>query len=523
MATTLNFKLGIDIPQWRPISPLTAATGAGMSLAWDHRSDATRVPYIYFLRSATALEVYSPIADDWIVLASPALTGTFGAGATAIFHPSQGPRGVIAAGSTTTTVPLTTALPAAVGLNQLANKGDGVGFRIRIIGNSAGSSGKIEERWIIGNTAGTTPTLTLDTPLSFTPASGDAYEILSGRVFMLSAGVLAAGMWKYYDVATNSYSGNLATTNLPATVSTDTNGLVLSELHVSYDRTPGTGFVSGGATYNGATMNAIQATAAAAGTITGSGMPADLRTNEYRNFQVRIVEDTTTPTSVGQRRVIASHTSGATGVFTLGSNWTVTPSSSAKFVIENNDDLILLRSSISVSVYSYSISGNAWSTVTFTASGNTSGQGVVFEQAFGIARDPTHNRLHGHLFCIRGGAFPTIDLFDITASAAGTWSLDIAYGNKSQTFTTGTSAAYDPTTCGGKFLHVNVNGTQRFTRFNMLTGLMEPGTYLRFPEGSAVAGQKCAMALFIDGATKLGTLIHVTHAQTAAFNCMIQG
>ena len=134
------------------------------------------------------------------------MTGTFGAGAGAVMMPAQGPRGVLAAGATTTSVVLSTALPAAVAPNQLANKGNSNGFKIRIIGNSAGGSGKIEERYIIGNTGGTTPTLYLDSPLSFTPAAGDAYEIRSGRLYMLSAGTLAAGCWKYYDIATNSFS-----------------------------------------------------------------------------------------------------------------------------------------------------------------------------------------------------------------------------------------------------------------------------------------------------------------------------
>ena len=30
--------------------------------------------------------------------------------------------------------------------------------------------------------------------------------------------------------------------------------------------------------------------------------------NEYRNFQIRVVQDTVNPTSVNQRRIIASHT-----------------------------------------------------------------------------------------------------------------------------------------------------------------------------------------------------------------------
>lgn len=521
MATTLGFKNVIDIPQWRPLSPLLGATYYGTSLAWDHRNDDSRVPLIYYLRAQNSLDVYNPITDDWVPLISPGLVSTVSSGSTCMMHPSQGPRGTIAAGATTTSIPLSTALAAAVGLNQLANKGDSKGFKIRIIGNAAGSSGKIDERFIIANTAGTTPTLMLDTPLSFTPIAGDGYEILSGRVFLLSYSTAIAGSWKYYDIATNSMSGNLAFANLPANVGTDSNGLALSECHVPWDRVPGSGFVSGGASYSGGVINAIQATATSSTTITGSGMPVDLIANEYRNFQIRIVEDTVTPTSVGQRRVIASHTAGVTGTFTIAS-WTVTPSASAKFVIENNDDLILLRSSATAAVYSYSVSTNAWSTATFSAAASAHGSGVIFEQAFGISRDPSHNRLHGHIFCLRGGNSASIDVLDITASTTGAWTNDIAYAHKSQTFGQGTSGAYDPATLGGRYLHINVNGTHRFVRFDMLTMAMMPGTYLRFPQGSSIPGQKLAMSLFIDGNTKLGFLTHATHSQTQMFSMAIQ-
>ena len=66
--------------------------------------------------------------------------------------------------------------------------------------------------------------------------------------------------------------------------------------------------------------------------------------NEYRNFQIRIVEDTVNPTAVGQRRNITSHTAGASPVYTVPA-WTVTPSANANFVIENNGDRILLWAS----------------------------------------------------------------------------------------------------------------------------------------------------------------------------------
>jgi len=134
------------------------------------------------------------------------------------------------------------------------------------------------------------------------------------------------------------------------------------------------------------------------------------------------------------------------------------------------------------------------------------GAGVVFDQCYGIVRDPTHNRRHSHIFCLRGGNTNSIDMLDIASGANGTWTNDITYGNKGQLFTTGTSGAYDPVTMGGKYLHINVNGTQRMARFNMLAQMMEPATFVRYPSGLATTGQKLAVNYMIDGASKLALL-----------------
>jgi len=495
MPTTLNFKDIIDLPLWRPNAPLLAATAAGGTWAYDMRNSNRNSPFNYFLQSATGLYAYSPQNDEWLSIGSPALTGSFGAGASATLHPTQGPRGTIAAGATTTSFTLTTALPAAVALNQLANRGDGAGFRIRIIGSAAGSSGKIEERIVIANTAGTTPTITVDTPFSFTPANGDGYEILSGRVYMLSAGTLAAGMWKWYDIATNSFSGNLATTNLPATVGVDSGLVALSESHIPNDRIEWTGML-GTVTASAATGTTI---------VAASGIANSLFADEYRNFQVRVVEDTTTPTAVGQRRRISTHTSGTTPTFTVAA-WAVTPSATAKFVVENDDDKILLFTN-QTSIYTYNITANTWDTATFAAAAAAGAAGIVVDQSFGLTRDTTGNSRHSFIYRVRGGSVNTVDVFDIAGAATGTWSADIAYGNKGlTTFTTGTSGAYDPVTNGGRYIYLNNNGTQRFSRFDVRNRVLEPWAYMRVPQSTAVVGGKLAMSYFFDGATKLAFL-----------------
>ncbi len=488
MATTFAFKDIIDKPLWRPLAPSLATTAAGSSMACDLRPNERNAPFNYLLLNATSLYAYNPYNDGWMQLASPALTGTFGAGATCVLHPTQGPRGTIAAGSTTTSITLSTALPAAVGTNQLANCGNGEGFWIRLIDNAAGGTGQTVARRIIANTSGTTPVITVESAWGFTPTTGSAYEIRSGRLFMLSAGTLAAGMWKYYDVATQSFSGNLATTNLPATVGTDSSAVALSEAHIPYNATVATGF-----------LGDITATASSGTTITASGLPAALATNEYRNFQVRIVTDATTPTAAGQRRRISSHTSGATAVFTVAA-WAVTPSATATFVVENDDDKILLFSN-TTSVYTYNITANTWDTSTFSAAANAGAAGVKAEQSFAIVPDAGRNARHSLIYRIRGGAVSSIDVLDIAGGATGSWSAAITYGNAFTTFTTGTSSVYDSASSvgQGRWWYINVNAGTQFMRFDLLNRVLEPWAVLRYTQGAALVGNKMTANFTFDG------------------------
>jgi hypothetical protein len=241
MTTTLNFKPTINLPAWRANAQHLGAHVAGACLAWDMRNNGDANPYIWSMRGAALLERYDVQTDEWMLMPSPAIAVGFAAGSWMVLHPSQGPRGTLAAGNSTTKVVLSTALPAAVGINQLANSGAGTGYVIRIIGNAAGSSGKTEERHIIANTSGTTPTIYLDSALSFTPATGDRYEILSGKLVICGSGVLGAGICKTYDIATMAVA-SVTQTNLPATIATDSCAVAMSELYVPVDKAPGQGY-----------------------------------------------------------------------------------------------------------------------------------------------------------------------------------------------------------------------------------------------------------------------------------------
>ena len=529
MANT--FKKVIDRMMWAQVAPSPNAHAAGSCMAVDMRNNTTRNPFVYNLVSATVLNRYNIVTKSWNFVQSPALAGTFGAGAASAFAPSRALVGTIAAGATTTSVVLSTALPTAVGLNMLANRGGSgdLGFRIRIVDTTAG---KTEQRWITGNTAGTTPTIQVDTAFSFTPATGATYEILSGRVYMLGAGTTAANIWRSFEVATNTLSTGLSTTNLPATIGTDSSINVLDELYVPYTNKPGEGLVLGAYTYDsGTSLKALAATASGASTLTGQATLGDavVAANEYRNFQIRIVEDTTTPASVGQRRIIASHTAGPSPVYTLGTAWTTQPSASAKYVIEN-PNLILVRSSATTTVYTYNYSGatinngtnnianDAWSTTYFGAAPAANASGGMWMPSFGIVPDAARNARHSFQYFWRGGA-ATLDVLDIAATITGTWTGAIVYDG-STTLTVGTTGCYAPFGGEGRFFYMNVytaSAISQIWRFDVKNRVLSPYTPTDFLQsGTATLGQRMAAYAAIDGTDTYDVVLLQAHLSTVS-------
>lgn len=536
-----NFKKVIDRQMWVQVTPSPNAHAAGGSLANDMRNDYSRNPFIYQLVSATVLNRFNGVTKGWQSLSSPALGGTFGAGAGMVFAPSFSLVGVVGSGSTTTVVKTNTAI-TSVGVNMLANRGGSgeYGFRVRIIGNTAGSSGKVEERWIVGNTSGTKPTLTLDTALSFTPAAGDRYEILGGKVYMLSAGALAATIFRSYEVATNTLA-SLSNTNLPATISTDFSGIALDELYVPYDRKPGEGFLVGEGTYDvgGTSKSCLTATDSAAGTLTGqaSGGDASVLENEYRNFQIRIVEDTAIPTAVGQRRIIASHTAGASPIYTLGSNWAVTPSPTAKYVIEYPNQLLVWSSATAVTyTYNYtdsimnngttSINAGAWSTTYYGNRGGNMGAGCTTFASFGIEPDSEKNARHSFIFSFRGGNTTTLDMLDIAGGTNGAWSNAIVYDGATKSITTGSCGKYAPCDNEGKFGYLNIyttSATNQIYRFDVKNRVLQSFTPTDWIQsGTAAVGDRVAAYVAIDGNDKYTVVFLLSHLSTISQEIIVQ-
>lgn len=518
---SINFKDILDKPEWRPLAVSPNANAVGQSICGDLRNNEDRHPVLYQLASATVLNQYNAKNDGWSLVGSPALAGTFGAGATSVFVPSQGMRGSLtSSGSTTSKIVTTTVQSVTIPANRLANRGGGRGYKIRVIDNGAGGSGKTEERIIVANTESTTPTIYLDTPLSFTPVTGSTFEILSGRVYMLSAGTVAAGVWKYFDIALNVFSGNIATTNLPATIATDSSIVSLDELYTPTDKNPGEGY-----------FGIMTGSASGASSLTGTLFPANLVADQFRNFQLRIVEDTANPTAVGQRRVISTHTSGASPVFTTSTAWTVTPSATAKFVVENANEILLwVGGQTATYTYNHQAIGSAtadtWSNTRYGARGGALGAGGMAVHGFGLpvinAEDPDFVYRHSRIFTFRGGATTTLDILDIAGATAGVWANASPYGSIGTTFTTGSCIAYDSVGNKGETAIINLNGTQNFLRFNLFNKDMNEWAQIRYPQGTAVVGARLETLHITDGSDKVGMLHALRSSGAEFFDCLIQ-
>lgn len=528
MANT--FKKVIDRMMWAQVPPAPNAHAAGSSMAWDMRNDATRNPFIYNLVSTAILNRYNIVTKAWQLAVNPAVSAV-AASSTSCFVPSFGAVGTIAAGATTTKVTLSTALPTAPGVNMLANRGGSgeLGYKLRIIDTVAG---KTEERWIVANTASTTPVIDVDAAFTFTPATGARYEILGGRVMMLSSGAIASTSWRSFEVSTNSLF-NLTNTNLP-TIATDSALLVMDELYVPYDHKPGEGMVKGATVYDaspaGQGLVALLATASGASTITGqaSGGDAVVVANEYRNFQIRIVADPTTPGSVGQRRIIASHTAGPSAVYTLGTAWTTQPSSSARFVIEQPNQIVL-RTAGNTTTYTYnytdatqnngtnSIAAGAWSTTYFAVGPAVNAIGCMWMPSFGIQPDVSRNARHSFNYFWRGNA-TTIDLLDIAGGTTGAWTGAITYDGGSLAPAAGSTSCYSPYGQEGRFTYVNIyvaSAINQIFRFDTKNRVLSPYTPTGFIQsGTGAAGSRMAAYCAIDGTDKYDVVLLQSHLST---------
>ncbi len=466
MATTVNLRKLLHRKAWESCTSAPAATAAGSFVVSD-KYDLKNGSRAFYVANASSIWLYEGNEDAWCQLPSSGATGTFAAGACGEYRALGAMGGYFTQTATAgTTSTITTNRTIVRGL---------AGCRVRVVaGTGIGYEGTV-----VSNTLGTNAVVTVS------PANGAAfdnttqYQIYSGSLWFFNAGTTAVG-FSVYDVATNAWTAR-SVTGLPTAWGTDAQ--LVSTMGSAKSFATGT------------------ATAGAASTLTNSTKAWG--TNMWANYQVRI----TAGTGKGQIRVIASNTATA---LTVSAAWTVTPDATSVYSIEGSDDAFYLLGNNAVTMYKYTVSTNAWATLSPTAA--RAGAYAAGGTADWVDNAPnwdnetlvphystTLYKQNGrYIYCFRGGASSTLDVYDI---AANTWISGISYGNQQETFTTG-SGSIDLD--GNIFLSKEATG--RLFNFEVDKNRLIPiatNTNQAALGGTAVVGDKMFLLPYNDGGTEI--------------------
>jgi hypothetical protein len=477
MTTTNGNRKILDLKRWEFCTPAPVATAAGSLIASSRHHNQRQL----YWQNGTTLYLYNPYEDGWVQLANPSFGGTFGAGSVATCAAwstgaTTGALSLTATAGTTTTI--TT--------NQTLAR-DLKGYCVQFLGGT--NAGKVKE--IESNTIGTNAVIT------FTSAEGVAfdntstYRLLTPKWFLLIAGTAAATTFKSYDFATNAYQ-SLAQN--PANGSND-GKLVATPSFMDED------FV-----------------AMASGTATG-GTGTTLQNNtknwtasQWVNAQVIIASGT----GAGQIRTITANDATSITVATWGTN----PSTDSVYYITGNDDYIYWLGNNAVTLYRYVISTNTWSTLTPspTARAAALGAGGSAHWIYGSTDSRWTNEssiINGRrIYSFRGAGQVQLDYYDI---ALNTWTNDITYSPKTDTFATGTKYNYD----GGNYIYITKEATGRWFRYDLPNSAMDGLTSLLYTQGAAAVGDTCFDIDYEDGATKIKYIYLLGNTMTQMFRMMV--
>jgi len=470
MATTINLKKILDRKTWEICAPTPNNTASGTCII---RSNHIKQQYLY-VASSTVHHIYQPEEDSWIQIPSGALGGTFGSG-TCGAASSIGPTGTATAGTSAT---ITTNLTIQRNLS---------GFKIHLTGGPGGG----DVRTIISNTVGTNSVITVGAPFSSNPTTGTTYRLITPRFFVWNAGTMSATSFRYYDYATNAWT-SLSVTGAPASFGTD-GKLISTPSFIGNDFTT---FATGTATAGGAT------------TLTNSAK--NWTTNQWTNYQLRIVSGT----GAGQIRTITSNTSTQLTVAT----WTTNPSTDSVYAIEGNDDFLYLMGNNAVTLFRYSITNNTWSTLSPTAArtvapGTGASADWVYEDTDSSFTTEDAIINGRRIYSFRGGATATLDYYDI---ALNTWVSTLTYAPATETFTTGSRFVYIK-----DFIYIQKDATNRWFRYDITNQNMEPWSTFFYPQGTATIGDTSFYTYYTDGGTTLYFIHQILSNTNVNLRCLI--
>lgn len=469
MPTSNNLRKILHLKRVEPLAQVPTTNTAGALTIAPHYSDPNQ--WVLYSGSANQTFFYQPAEDAWVQGPNASLAGTYNAGACGCWNPN-GPTGTASAGSANT---ITTVLSAVASL---------AGCAIRIIsGTGAG-----QERTILTNTIGANSVVTVTQAWTTNPDATSVYLIRSGRYYVLSAGTVAAGFFKYYDVATNTWT-SLSVSGLPATWGTD--GAMTA---------PCCTIIASG-----------QATAGGASTLTNSNK--NWTVNQWTRYQVRIISGT----GAGQTRVVASNTAT---IITVSVAWTVNPDASSNYVIEPNEDDIYLVGNAAVTMYRFSISANTWTTIA-PAVARASGTPAAGVSLHCITEDTDtlwtaeNSIINGRrIYSFRGGNTSTLDYYDIPSNswtAAG-----LTYWPAVATFDSGVGYTY---VNGCVYVFRQLDG--RVYRFSPSKNRLDGWAYIPIAQSvSNVAGNRAWSTTYQDGNTKIYFNNFILGGSTLPFRIM---
>lgn len=484
MTTAVNLRKTLHRKAWESVTSAPAATAAGSFVVADSYNFLDRIGAMY-VAGASAIYHYLASEDSWLQLPSSGIAGTFAAGSCGALRALGAMGGVFTqtatAGSTTTITTNRTIVKSLAGIRIRVVAGAGVGY----------------DNFITSNTLGANAVLTV-------PTSGVAFDattqfqVYSGSLWFMNAGTVAVG-FSVYDIATNAWTAR-SVTNLPTAWGTDAKLVA----------TMG----------SAAAMSSGNVASGGASTLTVSGK--SWATNMWANYQVRI----TAGTGIGQIRTIASNTAT---VITTSAAWTVNPDNTSQYKIEGNDDYFYLLGNNAVTMYRFSVSGNAWTVLSPTAARAAApGAGLTANWIDGVSQwssletAPAHYlstlfKQNGrYIYSFRGAGGNVLDVYDI---AANTWISGVAYGNQQETFTTGSSA------CDmNGIIYINKEATGRIFGFFVNDNRLDPiatNTNQVALGGTAVNGDKMFICPYIDGATQINFLYVLRQSSTDMMRMLV--
>lgn len=473
MPTTNGNRKILDLKRWEFVTPAPAATAAGSFISSSRHFRQQQL----FVSGQNAAWLYNPNEDGWVGLPSPALPAALAAGACGTSGAfSTGT--TIAAASLTATAGTTTTITT----NQTITR-DLRGYSIQILaGPNAGVTLEIRS-----NTLGTNSVITVDAQASAFSAS-TVYRLVTPVWYVVGNGSVAAGSFRKYDLATNTWT-TLA--NAPASFGTDAK-LISTP---SWSDNGYASFATG------------TATSATGTTLVNSAKT--WTTNQWTNYQVRI----TGGTGAGQIRTISSNTGTALTVPT----WTVTPDATSTYSIEGNDDFLYLLGNNAVTLYRYSVSANTWSTLTPTAArAGAAVAGLSGHWIWDVSSSDWTNEssiINGRrIYSFRGGS-ANLDYYDI---ALNTWVSGVTYSPAIDTFTTGSKYIYSH-----DYLYINKEVTGRWFRFDLARHHMDGMTIMNTLQGAAIVGDTAFDVVYTDGAVEIVYLHMVMNTSTNHARMMV--